>query len=239
MFNLLTTNNLKTNKSISLGYKTFILHLSPSTLAGVGNMCPKASIGCISGCLNTAGHGGIIKADGASKVQAARKRRTIEFVTNREDFMLELYVDIRKAVKQCNKLGLVPVIRLNGTSDIVYESIPVMGYANIFEAFPEVQFYDYTKIVGRYTKCQHIPNYELVFSRSEVNELGTIKAINKGMRVAVVFDKVPDTYMNAPVVDGDVHDLIFLQPSGSIIGLKAKGRARKDVSGFVVRTTEN
>lgn len=235
MYSLLTTNNQKTNKSIAMGYKTYILHLSPGSMAGVGNMCPKASVGCLAGCLNTAGHGGMFKADGTSRVQAARIRRTKLFMTERNDFMLELYVDIKKACREAANKGLVPVFRLNGTSDAIWERIPVLGYANIFAAFPDVQFYDYTKIVRRGYTCRDISNYHLIFSRSESNQRDVERAIVAGMSVAVVFDKVPSEYMGLPVIDGDEHDLRFLDVSNSVVGLKAKGRARKDESGFVVR----
>ena len=60
-------------------------------------------------------------------------------------------------------------------------------------------------------------------------------AANAGMNVAVVFESVPETYIGKTVVDGDDTDLRFLDPKGVVIGLKAKGRARKDTSGFVVR----
>ncbi len=232
---LLTFNNSKTNKSVKLGYQTSILHLSPSTMAGVGNMCPKASAGCIAGCLNTAGHGGMFVNIDDSRVQNARKRRTIQFVQDRELFMLELYVEINKAVRMAAAKGLVPVFRLNGTSDCVYEKIPVLGYNNIFEAFPGVQFYDYTKIYRRLYTCRNIVNYHLTFSKSEINEVEVEQCIANGYNVAVVFDKVPSEYKGCKVINGDEHDLRFLDERGVVVGLKAKGRARKDVSGFVVR----
>jgi hypothetical protein len=232
---LLTTSSSKINKSKGYGYKTYVLHLSPSTLSGVGNMCPKASAGCIAACLNYAGHGGML-VNGTNKVQEARKRRTVEYVKDREYFMMKLYCDIRESVLYCKQKGVKPVIRLNGTSDIIWRKIKVNGYSNIFEAFPDVQFYDYTAILDK--PSLSIPNYHLTFSRKESNEKDCQKASSLGLNIAVVFDKLPSEYMGMPVMDGDISDLRHLDMSGVVIGLKAKGRARKDVSGFVVKTNQ-
>jgi hypothetical protein len=128
------------------------------------------------------------------------------------------------------KLDLTPVFRLNGTSDLSWEKY------GIIEKFPQVQFYDYTKILGR--KVAHLPNYFLLFSKADGNDLDVAKAMAQGMNVAAVFDKVPESYAGVNVIDADEHDLRFLDPKGVVAGLKAKGRAKKDYSGFVIRLTE-
>lgn len=232
-YTLLTTNNTKIVKSLSKGYKSYILHLSPYKVSG-RNLCPKASAGCIASCLNYAGHGGMLK-DGTNKVQEARKRRSRYFIEDQRMFMLELYVEINRAIRECDRLGLAPVIRLNGTSDVAWERIPVLEYNNIFEAYPHVQFYDYTKIEKRYKACASIPNYHLTYSRTESNWEKCEQVLESGHSVAVVFDAIPSSYMGYKVIDGTVDDLRFLDPSSVIVGLKALGRAKKDVSGFVVR----
>jgi hypothetical protein len=140
--------------------------------------------------------------------------------------MAALEADINLGIRQAAKLGLTPVFRLNGTSDLSWEKY------GIIEKFPGVQFYDYTKVLGR--KVSHLPNYHLTFSAADGNEADVQKALSAGMNVAMVFDRVPDTYMGLPVHDADEHDLRFLDPKG-IAGLKAKGRAKKDTSGFVRR----
>ena len=233
MFRLLSTSNTKTQKGVKLGYATFILHLSPSDVSGYINTCPKATPGCKIGCLNTAGHGGMFHDIEDSKVQKARIRRTRQFALDRTGFMLDLVDDILKAIKQATKKGLIPVFRLNGTSDLSWEKYKLNGM-NIFQLFPTVQFYDYTKVLGR--KVDHIHNYHLTFSRAETNQADVDAAIAADMNVAYVFDKTPLTYDNMTVFDGDDTDLRFLDPQGVIVGLKAKGRARKDTSGFVIRT---
>lgn len=231
MFKLLTKGNPKTIKGQTLGYMTYILHLAPADLSGVGNVCPKATAGCKAACLNTAGRGGMFKPGGTNTIQQARIRKTKYFFADRASFMQDLHADITKAVKHAEKNGYIPVFRLNGTSDLPWEKYPVGEHKNIFAAFPGVQFYDYTKVLGR--KVQGITNYHLTFSRAESNQKDVTKALAAGMNVAVVYGKIPEQTYSA-----DEHDLRFLDPKVGIIGLKAKGRARKDTSGFVFRTVK-
>jgi len=237
-FKLLSTANPKIQKGTKLGYLSFILHLAPADLSG-HNTCPKATAGCKSACLNTAGRGGMFrKGETTNMIQKARIRKTRYFYEDRAGFMLDLAYDIQKGIKMADKLGLKPVFRLNGTSDLSWEKyeVPVFCTRNIFELYPNVQFYDYTKVLGR--KTADIPNYFLIFSQADGNEADVAKAMVKGMNVAAVFDEVPETYMGKTVINADETDLRFLDPKGVIAGLKAKGRAKKDYSGFVIRLKE-
>jgi hypothetical protein len=229
MFKLLSTANPKIQKGTKLGYLSFILHLSPSDVAGAGNTCAKATPGCKAACLNTAGRGGMFTpAQGTNIIQEARKRKTRHFFSNRNEFIADLVADIHKAITFASRKGLIPVFRLNGTSDLPFEKY------DIIEQFPNVQFYDYTKILGR--KVSHLSNYHLTFSAADGNDADVAGAVAQGMNVAVVFDKLPETYLGKTVFNGDDNDLRFLDPRGAVVGLKAKGRARKDTSGFVKRT---
>jgi len=238
---LLSTGNPKLMKGEKKGYLSFILHLAPSTLSGY-NVCPMASKGCAAACLNTAGRGGLFKAgENTNVIQDARIRKTRWFFEDRDAFMLQLVKDVTLAIKQATRKGMIPAFRLNGTSDIRWETVAVVHptntdgfdkpvvYNNIMEMFPNVQFYDYTKIANR----RDLPlNYHLTFSRSESNEevLGTIEH-----NIAVVFNKLPDTFLGRPVINGDDTDLRFLDPRRVIVGLKAKGKARKGTfDNFVV-----
>ena len=237
-FKLLSTANPKIQKGTKLGYLSFILHLAPADLSG-HNTCPKATEGCKAACLNTAGRGGMFKkGENTNMIQKARIRKTKYFYEDRAGFMLDLAYDIQKAIAFAKKQGLTPVIRLNGTSDISWEKyeVPVFCTRNIFELFPDVQFYDYTKVLGR--KVSDIPNYFLIFSKADGNDADVARAINSGMNVAAVFDQLPNEYMGREVIDADETDLRFLDPKGVIAGLKAKGRAKKDYSGFVIRLKE-
>lgn len=229
----LTKGNPKTVKGQKKGYLTWILHLAPYTVAGVGNVCPKATPGCIAACLNLAGRGGMFKDGGTNTIQQARIRKTREFFADRSAFMFKLADDIQKAINYSEKKGLIPVFRLNGTSDLSWEKYEVGETGlNLFELFPEVQFYDYTKILGR--KITAYPNYHLTFSRADGNHKDIPKAVAAGMNVAVVYDQIP-----AGVYNADETDLRFLDPKVGIIGLKVKGhRAKKDTTGFVIRTKQ-
>ena len=237
---LLSTGNPKILKGTKMGYNTYILHLAPASLSGY-NTCPKATEGCKSACLNTAGRGGMFKkGENTNIIQQARIRKTKQFYENREVFMADLVKDIELGIKQSAKKGLIPVFRLNGTSDLSFEKYEVIRngqlYRNIFSAFPYNIFYDYTKVLGR--KIQDIPNYSLTFSAADGNDTDVFKAITQGYNIAVVFGikktlPMPDSYLGLPVFNGDESDLRFLDPKQVIVGLYAKGKAKKDVTGFV------
>lgn len=249
---LLTTGNPKIEKGAALGFLSNILHLAPSKLSGF-NTCPMATKGCAAGCLNTAGRGGMFrKGETTNMIQIARIRKTVAFFNETPEFMAKLVKEVASAIKRAEKLNLTPVFRLNGTSDIRWENEAVIRngetFRNIMEAFPSIQFYDYTKIANR----RDLPkNYHLTFSLAEDNDVNAITALNNGMNVAAVFRKLPATFtlradvgngsrtVTTTVIDGDKTDLRFLDGSentqsiGVIVGLKAKGKAKKDTTGFV------
>jgi hypothetical protein len=231
---LLTTDNAKTIKGEDLGYKTLICYMSPHKQNAFGrNLCPKATPGCMSSCLFTAGRGAF------SNVKIGRLRKSEFFLSNKELFMEQLVTEIKKAIR--NKKDKNICVRLNGTTDIPFENIKVGGFDNIMSMFPSIQFYDYTKVFARLKK--ELPkNYHLTFSRAETesNHKETLLALQMGFNVAVVFNvkdetELPSQYQGFKVINGDMHDLTFLHDKNTIIGLKAKGQARKDTTGFVVR----
>ena len=237
---LLSTGNPKILKGLKQGYNTYILHLAPADLSGF-NTCPKATAGCKAACLNTAGRGGMFKkGESTNIIQEARIRKTAFFFEERAGFMEWLVADIKLAIKQSAKKGLIPVFRLNGTSDLSWEKYEVIRdgklYRNIFTAFPDVQFYDYTKVLGR--KISDFKNYHLTFSAADGNDVDVMKAIQQDYNVATVFGikktlPMPEAYNGLPVFNGDESDLRFLDPKGVVVGLYAKGKAKKDTSGFV------
>ena len=227
---LLSIGNPKILKGMKQGYMTYILHLAPANVSGY-ETCPKRTQGCTAACLNTAGRGGMFKkGETTNMIQQARIRKTKMFFEDRENFLATLESDIRKAIKQAEKKGLIPVFRLNGTSDIAWEKY------GIIQKFPDVQFYDYTKILGR--KVNGLANYQLTFSAADGNDLDVRRAIKEGYNIATVFgikksQPMPETYEGMPVFNGDESDLRFLDPKGVVVGLYAKGKAKKDTSGFV------
>lgn len=223
MYNLLSVNNdAKTIKGVQKGYLTGILYLAPNRL-----LCPACSAGCRKACLFTAGHGQM------TSVQKSRLRKTKMFMTETERFKALLKEDIERLIRSAKNKEMTPCVRINGTSDI---NVPLV-FKDLLEQFSDVQFYDYTKVWSR-ADTKLPSNYHLTLSRSEKTTIKAVKErVQQGFNVAVVFDKVPDRWKGMPVVDGDSSDLRFLDPKGVVVGLKAKGRARKDFSGFVVRVS--
>ena len=226
--------NAKTIKGDGSEYLTAILYMTPYKIMIDGksfNSCAMAKqASCIDACLYTAGRGAF------NNVQTARQRKAEWFYKDRDSFMKQLYEDIKKFQTYCHKRNIQPCVRLNGTTDIRWELIKIGAY-NIFDWFPEVQFYDYTKIANR--KCKDIPNYHLTWSYSNANpEYAKLldKALEQGMNAAVVYRKEyhKPKWQGYPVIDGDSDDLRFLDPKGGhIVALYAKGKAKKDTSGFV------
>ena len=221
----------KTKKGEKLGVLTGVLYLAPANVSGY-EVCPKRSQGCTDACLFTSGRGGM------RSVHDSRVNKTIWFHENRDSFMEVLVKDIERLIRKAQRENMVPAVRLNGTSDIAWEKIRVGDHRNLMEMFPEIQFYDYTKIRGRKSAIA-LDNYHLTFSLAEDNDQDAFLAIEEGYNVAVVFDmkktdSKPADWMGYPVIDGDETDVRFMDPKGgTIVGLYAKGDARKDDSGFV------
>ena len=225
----------KTVKGETFGFLTGILYLAPY-LSTKWNTCSMAGIAqCGKACLFTAGRGAM------STVAQGRINKTIWFFEERSSFMVQLAINIRQLVAKATKQGKKPLVRLNGTSDIRWESVAFIDadgteYVNIFAAFPDVQFYDYTKIANR----KDIPsNYDLTFSYSGVKAYQPFvdKAVAQGMRIAVVFrnrQDMPSAFNGMSVVDGDNSDIRHLDDQGVVVGLYAKGKAKLDYTGFVV-----
>ena len=224
---LLTTQNYKTTKGEKLGVLTGILYLAPAKISGF-EVCPRRSVGCTDACLYTAGMGAF------SNVQLARINKTKAFFEDRDSFLSQLRADIKALAKKAKKLNMTPAIRLNGTSDIEWTRLGLM------QEFTDIQFYDYTKVLNRLEK-ERPTNYHITFSKNESNDAECVSALKLGANVAVVFNtkrgaQLPENWNGYPVVDGDDTDLRFMDPKGGyVIGLRAKGKARKDVSGFVVK----
>ena len=238
MRNILTQerSNPKTAKSLGRGYETAILHLSPAKTSGY-QVCKFATKGCKKVCLNEQGRGGIKIADRENPIQLARKERTRLFFEERDKFAFLLHRDITNLCNRAYKKDLKPAVRLNGTSDLPWERIPLFNGLTVLQSFPNVQFYDYTKDPTR--KFNPEPNYHITFSLSEVNEVYALGWLSLGGNVAVVFNtkkaaSLPQRWQEWPVIDGDIHDLRMLDAkTPTIIGLRAKGTAKDDVSGFV------
>ena len=227
--------NAKTIKGDGDEYLTAIMYMAPADMVEGINLCPMAEMaGCKAGCLNTAGRGAF------NNVQQARIKKTILWRDNRELFLEYLNTDLHKFRAYCRKKGIKPVVRLNGTSDINWER-----YIDMAGEFADIQFYDYTKNISRMGKPRP-NNYHLTLSYSEANARYADMALSEmckhdGTNMAVVFrdkNSIPKTFLGFPVIDGDADDLRFLDPQGVVVALYAKGKAKKDTSGFVIDVTQ-
>jgi len=226
--NLLSVgNDAKTSKGEAFGWLTAILYLAPARQAGRGEVCAHRSVGCTLSCLYTAGRGKM------SNVKKARIRKTQLFFDDFATFKALLMADIRAFVAYCKQHDMRACVRLNGTSDIAWERL------GVFAAFPDVQFYDYTKSPIRalqFAKGGMPTNYHLTFSRSESNEALALDVLRAGGNVAAVFaNALPETWKGFKVVNGDTSDLRFADAHNVVVGLKAKGDGKKDLTGFVIQ----
>lgn len=230
---LLTTQSYKTLKGMKKGVTTYIMYIAPYTQNAKGiNLCSHASVGCAKACLFNSGNARY------NSIQVGRINKANYFVENRKAFMDQLFVEITAIVKKhknldadakYNKKGEVSyykkfAIRLNGTTDIPFEKFKFADGKNIFEKFPDVQFYDYTKNLMRLkrVKDMKLKNVHLTFSRSESNEADCKKAIEMGYNVAVVMSELVSTLWGLEVINGDETDLRFKDPKNVIVGLLYK-----------------
>lgn len=226
---ILGESSAKTVKGEKIGYLTGIVYLVPDH-----NLCPLArAAGCFDGCLKSAGRGAF------NTVQLARQSKTDYFYNNQLAFLLSLCADVWSIERKAKNKGLIPLVRPNGTSDIPYENLIIWDNKNLFQLFPNVQFYDYTKHPSRKLEGKTANNYDLTYSFSAI----TPKPISiKGLvnpnnsRVAVVFQKqsdIPTTFREWPVIDGDNSDVRHIEPKKVVVALYAKGKAKKENNGFV------
>ena len=208
-------------KGEKFGYKTAILHLAPYKLSGK-NVCPKASKECIAFCLNTSGRGQM------NSVQQARINKTNLFWKDRKKFLVKLSQEIGQLKKRARSQGYKFAVRLNGTSDLAWHR-----FSSLMQDHEDVVFYDYTKV---YNHLNHnLKNYKITFSASGTNNTECMAALAAGHNVAYVFkDKLPKRFEGKRVIDGDKHDLRFLDPRGVVVGLLAKGSAKKAAAGGFV-----
>lgn len=213
--------NAKTKKGDSDLAVTAIMYLAPSTISGY-ETCPSKSKGCSEACLFTAGRGAM------NSVQQARVRKTKLFFEKQDQFLADLKNDLTLFDSYCKQEGLQGYVRLNGTSDIKWEDF------DLFSSFPNIRFYDYTKRTDR--DFENLPsNYKLTFSRSEDTTDEELLDLVKNINVSVVFTQVPETHLGIKVIEGDLTDLRWEDPSNVIVGLKAKGLAKSDDTGFVIQ----
>ena len=226
----LLSSSSKAAKCSEVNVLNRVMYLTP------GAFCPRATAGCLAVCL---GHtSGRMVMPTSTR---ARDRRTALYKMDQEHFLRILRNDLWELKEEANWRGMTPAVRLNGTSDIPWERL----HPELLEEFDDIQFFDYTKLPRRMwrfldgkMRCGSWPsNYHLTFSMSEENEDESFDLLDARANVAIVFwPRLPKNWSGYRVIDGDKHDARFLDPNGLIVGLRAKGIAREDLSGFVVHT---
>lgn len=199
---------------------TYGIYLAPSTLSGF-NVCPNSDY-CKENCLNESGHNKVellakrAKAQETgedfsdSDINLARILKTRLFFANREVFMRLVVHEINNAMKRAKIIGHFFSVRLNCTSDISPTAFVLDG-KNILQMFPNVSFYDYTKVPKRLELLDKYPNYDLTWSidGSWKNKVVGLKFLERGGRVAVVYDDdkdMPKAWYGYKTEDGDRSD---------------------------------
>jgi hypothetical protein len=227
-------HDAKTPRGERHGILTGILYMLPATVSTDElNFCPFSTPGCRKHCIVRQGRGQM------NNVERGRARKRKLFVEHRAEFLRQMTRDCGALVRAAARRQLSPAARPNGTSDVAWELIA----PSLFTDYPMIQYYDYTKIparMRRYLAGKFPANYSLTFSRSETNEAECLSVLAKGGNVAVVFavkkgQPLPATWHGYRVIDGDLSDVRYLDPRNVVVGLRAKGSARKDTTGFVVR----
>jgi hypothetical protein len=234
-------DNPKAIKAQGFGWLNAIHYLAPADLAGVGNLCPAASEGCKALCLGWhSGQAGMAKGAELNSVRASRIAKARRFMTDRAAYLADMVRATELAERKGARMGLRLCVRLNGSTDIVWERIRVMRggveYPNMMAAFPSVQFTDYTKLASRFSRP--LPaNYCLTYSRTDGRDVDAVRVLDAGHNVAIVFSgERPRQWCGVATIDGDAHDLRHLDPRGVVVALSPKGsKAKRDRSGFVWR----
>ena len=219
--------NIKTAKNI---LESYIMYMAPADTVEGLNLCPFASNGCKKVCIYTTGRGRF------SNVQLSRINKSKFWGYDRANFYIQLANELLKIHDKAIKQNKQIAVRLNGTSDIdhLYLLERYSGIDFLDQFYSSILFYDYTKNVNHISRYRNT-SYKITFSRSETNEAEAKKVLKLGGNVAVVFsDQLPETWNGYQVINGDETDLRYLDPINVVVGLKAKGDAKKDKSGFVV-----
>lgn len=224
----LLSSSLKTDKCLSVSVLARMLYFTP------GVFCSHATQGCLAACL---GH-----SSGRMQMPThvvARDRRTALYLEAPQLFLQMLTLELTLLEREARRQGLQPAVRLNGSSDLAWEDL----HPEIFQRFPNIRFFDYTKNPARMDRfLQHSnwpANYHLTFSAQPNNHEQSRRFLEQGGTVAAVFwPEVPQSFWGHPVINGDNHDARFLDTAGTIVGLKAKGSAKTDQSGFVIRNSQ-
>lgn len=234
-------NGAKHVKAFKYGELVYTIYLAPAIMSGY-EVCPGRTPECTALCLNESGHNRGNYKNNLTFINDSRVKKTQLFFEDHEFFCQWVVRDIKAGIAKAKKLGYKFSVRINNTSDISPEQIYIKENGvkkNILELFPEVQFYDYTKVMSRLRLMNKYDNYDLTYSYNGSNMETCIALLNSGIRVAMVFEKVPTEFNGFKVINGDLYDMRYKDDSGVIVGLKYK-KTRNSPSGnsFVIKQNE-
>lgn len=219
----------KHKKGFTYNELNYSLYLSPGNTSGY-EVCPGRTIECSRLCLNESGMNTMVQKSKGDVINNSRIKKTRLLMEDKEFFVKWLIAEIISAKKKAENLGYGFNVRINNTSDICPTTLTINDNGvikNILEIFPDVSFYDYTKVENRVLIHEKYSNYDLTYSYTGYNWQVCEKMLNKGIRVAVVFMDIPTTFNGYPVIDGDLYDNRVKDDKSVIAGLKYKRTRNK------------
>ena len=232
-------NSIKHEKAYQYNELVYTIYFAPAKMSGY-EVCPKRTAECTLLCLNESGHNRMDVRE--NKINKSRIKKTKLFFEQREFLVRWIIDEIKSAKDKSEKLGYKFSVRLNNTSDISPEMFYINDNGtkkNLFQIFPKVQFYDYTKVAKRLELVKKYKNYDITFSYSGHNMTECVSMLSNKVRVAMVFNKVPTKYMNYKVIDGDKYDMRYKDKKNVIVGLKFKKvRNKLTENKFVINIPE-
>ena len=233
----MVNNGAKHHKAFNYGELVYTIYLAPGYMSGY-EVCPGRTPECTALCLNESGHNRIDSK--VNRINESRIAKTQMFFEDHEFFVRWVIKEIENAKIKADKLGFKFSVRINNTSDISPEMFNIKidgGRKNILELFPDVQFYDYSKVSSRSRLMNKYTNYDLTYSFNGMNWDMCEKMLNNGVRVAVVFDQLPDEFRGFKVINGDLSDMRYYDPKNVIVGLHYKKTRSKpdDSNTFIIK----
>jgi hypothetical protein len=219
----MVNNSTKHEKAFKYDELVYTLYLAPAKSSGY-EVCPMRTEFCTKLCLNESGRN---KMDTKKNtINNSRIKKTKMFFEDREFFVRWMIEEIKRSKLKSEKLGYSFSVRLNNTSDISPEMFWIRqedgSTKNILQLFPDVQFYDYTKVPSRIELTKKYKNYDLTFSFDGSNLETCEKMLSNKVRVAMVFNKLPKKFLSYKVIDGDLYDMRYRDKKNVIVGLKFK-----------------
>ncbi len=220
----LVNNGAKHMKAYKYNELVYTIYFSPANRSGY-EVCPGRSPECSAACLNMSGHNRMDIHE--NRINNTRIKKTKLFFEEREFTVRWIIQEIANAKWKAEQEGRRFSVRLNNTSDISPEEFYVINKSgqkrNLLQLFPDTQFYDYTKIASRIELIKKYPNYDLTYSFNGYNEDICKGMLRHNVRVAVVFNGVlPETFMDHPVINGDLYDMRYKDRTDVIAGLHYK-----------------